>query len=61
MKRNAGGILLEKVWKKGENGRVKKDGMESGGEQGRERAWLGVLGCLIDEGVERLVGAVSPE
>lgn len=59
MKRNAGGILREKVWKKGENGRV-KEGMELG-EWGREGMWLGVLGCLMDEGVERLVGAVSPE
>lgn len=62
MKRNAGGILREKVWEKGENGRVKKrKGWSRGGEQGREGAWLGVLGCLMDEGVERLVGAVSPE
>lgn len=31
MKRNAGGILRVKVWRKGENGRVKKEGMELGG------------------------------
>lgn len=31
---------------------------ESGGKEG---AWLGVLGCLMDEGVVGLVGAVSPE
>lgn len=49
-----------RVWKKGENGRVKKKGW-SRGEQGKEGMWLGVLGCLMDEGVERLVGAVSPE
>lgn len=61
LKRNAGGILREKVWKKGENGRVKKKGWSREGEQGREGAGLGVLGCLMDEGVERLVGAVSPE
>lgn len=41
MKRNAGGILQEKVWKKGENGRVKKDGMESrGSRQERECGWV---------------------
>lgn len=41
-------------------GGLKKKGL-SRGEQGREGMWLGVLGCLMDEGVERLVGAVSPE
>lgn len=33
----------------------------SQGEQGKEEALLGVLGCLMDEGVVGLVGAVSPE
>lgn len=42
VKRNAGGILREKVWKKGENGRVKKEGMESGGAEERGR----MAGCF---------------
>lgn len=31
------------------------------GSKERRGAWLGVLGCLMDEGVVGLVGAVSPE
>lgn len=59
MKRNAGGILRESLEER-RKWEGKKEGM-SRGEQGKEGMWLGVLGCLMDEGVERLVGAVSPE
>lgn len=42
MRWNAGGILREKVWKKGENGRVEKEGIESGGAGKRGN----VAGCF---------------
>lgn len=46
----------------GENGKGtprRKEGENwKGGKAGE---WLGVLGCLMDEGVVGLVGAVSPE
>lgn len=41
VKRNAGGILREKVWKKGQNGRVKRrDGVGGAGKRGN------VAGCF---------------
>lgn len=36
-------------------------GEYTGREQEKGGAWLGVLGCLMDEDVVGLVGAVSPE
>lgn len=44
MKRNAGGILREKVWEKGENGRLKNEGMEPGRGAGKRGSVAGCFG-----------------
>lgn len=73
MRQNVRGILREQERESGKEGYGREDKKKKGrseeeevgegvrGEQGKEGAWLGVLGCLMDEGVVGLVGAVSPE